>query len=329
MPDRSLLVMAQRAYQLAHRAMPDYASKFSKRTFSQPQLLACLILKAYLRFTYRQMEAWLVATDRVAHVLGLGRAPDHSTLCWFFQHKVPETLLDRLLWLSLRPLGRSCARRRVVAVDSTGFSVGHCSRYYRWRRGSRGQRGWPKWVLAVWVQPQLICAQNAHAGPCGDFDELPRIAHAAKRALPFRRLLGDAGFDSESNHWYCREWLEVESIIAPFARHGCPPRTRWRRWMQKHFPHRLYRQRWKVETVISVVKRKFGDALRARTEQRQYRELLLLGVVYNVHRHAVSRFLIVLISPVGHSREDFNRATLPSNLSSATSLRRYWAVESS
>ncbi len=297
MPDRSLLVMAQRAYQLAQRAMPDYASKFSKRTFTQPQLLTCLILKAYLRFTYREMEAWLVATDRVAHVLRLGRAPDHSTLCWFFQHKVEAPLLDRLLRLSLRPLGRESARQRVVALDSTGFTTDRCSRYYRWRRGSSRLRGWPKWALAVWLRPQLICAQRAHAGPCHDFDELPPLAHAAKQTLPYRRLLGDAGFDSESNHWYCREWLGVESIIAPFPRRGCPPRTRWRRLMSQNFPWRLYRQRWKVETVISVVKRKFGEILRSRTEPRQYRELLLLGIVYNVYRRAVRYFLALIVSP--------------------------------
>ena len=150
MPDWSLLVMAQRAYQLAHRAMPEYASKLSKRTFTQPQLLACLILKAYLRFTCREMEAWLVATDRVAHVLRLGRAPDHSTLCWFFQHKVEAPLRHRLLQLSLRALGRESARQQVVALDSTGFSTERCSRYYRWRRGPRRLRGWP-------TQPNRPC----------------------------------------------------------------------------------------------------------------------------------------------------------------------------
>src|SRR5438445_8702527 len=133
MKDRTLLVVAQRAYQLAQQAMPEFASKFSKKTFTQPQLLACLILKTYLRLTYRDAEAWLVATDRVAHILRLGAAPDHSTLCWFFHHKVNDTMLQRLLQRSLGPLDRQPVADRVVAVDSTGFSAGHCSRYYRWR----------------------------------------------------------------------------------------------------------------------------------------------------------------------------------------------------
>src|SRR2546426_1297668 len=202
MKDQSLLVVAQRAYHLAQRAMPEYASKFSKRTFTQPQLLACLILKLYLRHSYREAEAWWVATDAVRGLLHLRQPPDHSTLCWFFHHKVAERLLARLLSLSLPCYDPRQNRRRGGAVDSTGFETGHCSRYYRWRSGRRGQRGWPEWIIAVWVPHQLICAQRAqraHGGPCGDFAELPPIAAAAQRALPFGRLLGDAGFDSEAN----------------------------------------------------------------------------------------------------------------------------------
>ena len=303
MKDQSLLLVAQRAYHLAQRAMPAYASKFSKQTFTQPQLLACLILKVYLRQSYREAEAWWVATDCVRGILRLRQSPDHSTLCWFFHHKVAERLLERLLGLSLPPLNPQQAPQRIVAVDSTGFEAGHCSRYYRWRSGRRGQRGWPKWILAVWVPRQLICAQRAHAGPCGDFDELPPIALAAKRTLPFGRLLGDAGFDSERNHCYCREMLGVESIIPPFARRGCPPSTRWRKRLARKFPRRVYRQRWLVETVISVVKRKFGDSVNARTEERQYRQLLLLGVVYNVHRTSFLALLVLEIVPQRISTE--------------------------
>jgi hypothetical protein len=284
MKDQSLLAVAQRAYQVAQRAMPAFRSKFSKKIFTQPQLLAALILRAYLRQTYREAEAWWVATDRVRGLLQIRQPPDHSTLCWFFHHKVNERLLARLLALCLPPYDPRHNRRRVVALDSTGFEAGHCSRYYRWRCGRRGQHGWPKWIIAVWLPTQLICAQRAHGGPAGDFGELPPVAASARRTLPFGRLLADAGFDSEANHRFCHERLGVESIIGQFARHGCAPRTLWRKRLARNFPRRVYRQRWLAETVISVVKRKLGDAVHARSARRQYRELLLLGVVYNVHR---------------------------------------------
>lgn len=298
MKDQSLLRLAQCAYQMAQGTMPSFRSKFSKKTFTQPQLLACLILKTYLRLTYRGAEAWLQATDRVSRILGLKLAPDHSTLCRFFHHKLTVARLQRLLRLSLSQWPQR-AMAAIVALDSTGFEVGHCSRYYRWRcRQRRGQHGWPKWAIAVAVRPQLICAQLCRAGPCGDFADLPPLATAALRAVPLRLLLADAGYDSESNHRFCRQTLAVRSIIPARGHRPGAACTPYRQRMQRRFPRRLYGQRWIAETVISVVKRKFGDAVRAHTESRQYLELWLMGVTYNLHRLVVRFLCLVMAVPV-------------------------------
>jgi hypothetical protein len=45
-----------------------------------------------------------------------------------------------------------------------------------------------------------------------------------------------------------------------------------------------YRQRWKAETVMSVVKRRWGEDLSARLEATQEAQALLRGVVYNLNR---------------------------------------------
>ncbi|HWL71627.1 MAG TPA: transposase [Geminicoccus sp.] len=45
-----------------------------------------------------------------------------------------------------------------------------------------------------------------------------------------------------------------------------------------------YCQRWKVESVMSVVKRRCGEALTARLEPTQQAQALLRGVAYNVQR---------------------------------------------
>ena len=43
-------------------------------------------------------------------------------------------------------------------------------------------------------------------------------------------------------------------------------------------------QRWSEETVMSVAKRRWGQALSARTDLTQHSQALLRGVVYNVNR---------------------------------------------
>ena len=47
---------------------------------------------------------------------------------------------------------------------------------------------------------------------------------------------------------------------------------------------RLYGQRWKAETLVSVAKRKWGEALSARSEATQKTQALLRGLIYNLYR---------------------------------------------
>ena len=113
----------------------------------------------------------------------------------------------------------------------------------------------------------------------------------------FDVLLADAGYDSEANHRHCREHLRIESLI-PAKKRRCVTvvaRTPYRRLMAETLSsrgdrckRRLYGQRWKAETLVSVVKRKWGEALSARREAMQQIQALLRGVVYNLYRLATT-----------------------------------------
>ncbi|MCL6569474.1 MAG: IS5/IS1182 family transposase, partial [Meiothermus silvanus] len=46
----------------------------------------------------------------------------------------------------------------------------------------------------------------------------------------------------------------------------------------------LFGQRWKSETVISVLKRKFGEGVRSRKPRLQMRECRVKALVYNAYR---------------------------------------------
>ena len=45
----------------------------------------------------------------------------------------------------------------------------------------------------------------------------------------------------------------------------------------------LFGQRWKCETVHSVIKRKFGATIRSRTNRLHFREIFVKGLIYNLH----------------------------------------------
>jgi hypothetical protein len=54
--------------------------------------------------------------------------------------------------------------------------------------------------------------------------------------------------------------------------------------MYRAFPEKLYRQRAKVETIFSVVKRKLSSRAPGRSLAIQIRQALLLGLAYNLYR---------------------------------------------
>ncbi len=119
------------------------------------------------------------------------------------------------------------------------------------------------------------------------------LAGAAHAVLPFERLVADAGYDSEANHRFCREELGVDGLIPAKKRRSVRivATTPYRQEMVRRLgevgdeeARRIYRQRWKAETVMSVAKRRWGEALSARLDPTQEAQALLRGVVYNLNR---------------------------------------------
>jgi hypothetical protein len=115
----------------------------------------------------------------------------------------------------------------------------------------------------------------------------------ASAVLRFDEVLADAGYDSEANHCFCREQLGVHSLIPAKKRRSLtviattPYPQEMHRLLKElgdEASQRAYRQRWKVETVMSVAKRRWGEALSARTDRTQRAQALLRGVVYNINR---------------------------------------------
>jgi hypothetical protein len=147
---------------------------------------------------------------------------------------------------------------------------------------STRQRHWLKWVIVVDVQQQILLAQRAHQGPGSDVRALPGLLDVAARGAPIRLVLADAEFDSEPNHQHIRQRLGAKSII-PAKRRGIPNGT-IRNQMFRAFPEKPYRQRAKIETIFSVVKRKLSSRAPGRSLSMQIRQALLLGLAYNLYR---------------------------------------------
>lgn len=79
---RSPLALAKTALQVASTALPPYSSKFSKKDFTQAQLLAILVLQPFFKTDYRGIPQSLCDWTDVRQALQLKKVSHYSTLCY-------------------------------------------------------------------------------------------------------------------------------------------------------------------------------------------------------------------------------------------------------
>ena len=283
----------QTAYEAACQALPAHRHKFSPKKFTQPQLMACLVLKEFSRLDYRGLAAHLADHPDLAHLIHLKAVPHYTT----FQKAAARLLkasparaaFDAVLERALR---QKLRKRRVplAAIDGTGMESRHVSRYYVKRRSNTGTgtqvttySRYPKVVLVTDCRTHLVLAAAPGRGPASD---LVLFKSALKEAMGRARigtLLADADFDGEWVHEYVRSY-GIRTLIPPERGRPSekPPAGRWRRRMKERFDRRRYGQRWQTETVNSMIKRRLGSALRARSYWSQCREIILRVITHNV-----------------------------------------------
>ena len=124
MAEVRLLPFARIALQVSRAVLPRYRSRFSKRQFTQPQLLAILCLMRYEDWTFREAEVRLSEHRELRQVLGLVSVPDFTTL-YRFLLRLDDQTIDRAVGETVRRLRGALRQKRKrvhVAVDATGLA---------------------------------------------------------------------------------------------------------------------------------------------------------------------------------------------------------------
>src|ERR1051326_9163438 len=100
-------------------------------------------------------------------------------------------------------------------------------------------------------------------------------------------VTADKAYDSEGNHVLVRDVLHALSVIPARYEHVPIRKThgRYRKQMKRGYCKLLYNQRNKNETIVSVIKRLFGEHITSRLVKTQNRELSFRCIdYYNTHR---------------------------------------------
>jgi hypothetical protein len=280
-------------YLIGKLALPDYAHKFSPKTYTQPQLFACLVLKEFLHRDYRGIEELLRDTPELAAVIDLKQIPDFTTLQKASRRLLRSAEASRLLDMTVR-LGKFVGKLQAplpqAALDGTGLESHHASAYYV-RRKAKGGKSEQKLTYQRFPKAGLLCDCKSHMilavvpgrGPGPDILHFRQAFDQARRRIRFASLAADAGYDAEHSHVYGRS-RGVRTLIPPLIGRPTtkPPAGYWRRTMLRVLKRSRYGQRWQAETVNSMLKRLIGPALRARSYWSQCREITLRALTLNV-----------------------------------------------
>jgi len=307
------------AHRLASRIWPHYSSPFSRHDFTLPQLFACLVLREMMKLSYRKTEALLRDSPHWLSAIGMTRAPDHNTLWRAFEVLLKGRRINRMLDLLAEFFEQEQLLKlstRPLTLDSTCYERHHRSKHYERvcrkmklgegekygkaskkqpqtpdqinRRRSRTVREIPKLALAVASSCHAILAARSHIGNRSDNPDFEPLLYHSWRRAKVRTVVADAGYDSEKNHRIARLDMNVRSIIPPRIGRpsDSPPQGRYRRLMKQRFSRKAdqkqYGQRSQSETVNSMMKRNFGEALRSIKPQRRKKELLLRSLTHDI-----------------------------------------------
>jgi IS5 family transposase len=240
--------------------------------FADYALVSLHCLRVYLDESYRNALDLLSEMPHILGEIGLeeGDLPDHSTLVKAFDRfemKVWRVLL-RLSSELHDPSGHA-------AIDATFFDRENASKHYCRRTNYRVQT--LKTTALVDTDTQAIL--DVHCTTEKTHDTQLGWQVACRNAGDLRSLAADKGYD-----WMdLREKLREEDV-RPLIKHRIFQPIDHAHNARVDGPR--YRQRSMCETVFSSIKRTHGDAVRARTWYREFRELVVKCVVHNIKRTA-------------------------------------------
>lgn len=277
--------VAELAMRLGQRYLADYGATRSRHDFTQRQLMSCLVLRAYLKTTYRGVLDILAASDSLRQRLGLtDKLPHYTTLQKFSARSQVLAIAQAIL----ADIGGQAAARhpqQAAAMDATGLARTTVSDYFCSRRGRRFRR-WVKVSVVVLCGSLLPLALEVDLRPTHDCVHARSLLSQAAGAARPTRLYADAGYDAEWIHEHCRQKWKVPSVIAAVSRRA--DGTIGGKWRARMTPDYLQKndfgKRWSVESFFSGLKRTMGAALSARRPSQMLAEAALKVLAYALRR---------------------------------------------
>ena len=254
--------------------------------FGRPRLpLADMVYTGALK-VYEGFSARRFASDvRGAHDQGfIDVAPSFNTVNRYIANPELTSILEELIQKSAAPLS---AVEYQFAADASGFSTSRFDRWYDAKWGKeKSQRHWLKAHIMTGTKTNIVTAIAITPSNIHDSPMFPKLLDDTAKNFTMAEVSADKAYLSDANLRHVERKGAAPYI--PFKSNTTGRGSgMWKR-LYAHFilneddfmEH--YHRRSNVETTFSMVKSKFGDALRSKSDTGQVNEILLKFLCHNI-----------------------------------------------
>jgi transposase len=240
-----------------------------------------VVFKVYSTFSGRRF----ISDLRAAHGRGyIDRLPHFNSIFNYLENPALTPILHDLIATTSAPLASvECD----FAADSSGFSTSRFSRWFDKKYGIvKPRQDWVKIHVMCGVKTNVVTAVEIHGSDASDVTQFPALVSKTAKNFKLGEVSADKGY-------LARESFNVVkanggTAFIPFkttstGRHG----GLWAKMFhffnyQRETFLAHYHKRSNVESTFSMIKAKFGDALRSKTDVAMVNEALCKLVAHNI-----------------------------------------------
>jgi transposase len=238
-------------------------------------------LKVYTTISGRRASTDMREARDKGH---LGRAPHYSAIYRFLEDPEMTPILKRLIIESSKPLA---SVEVDFAGDSSGFTTCRFEPWYDHKYGViRRKHGWVKVHIMTGVKTNIVTAVEIKDKDAQDAPQLPSLVEVTSQNFTMCEVSLDKVYASLDNYAAIDRAGAVPYI--PFkSNHTGAGGGLWAKMFHFFNFHRdefngTYHKRSNVESTFSMIKAKFGDCVRSKTETAQVNEALCKVLCHNV-----------------------------------------------
>ncbi|MGB8312192.1 MAG: IS5 family transposase [Halobacteriota archaeon] len=257
-------------------------------TFGRPKLpLADMIftsaLKVFSTFSLRRFTTDMEIAKERGYI---NKVPHYSSVAYYMENPDLTPIIRDLITITSLSLATI---ESDFTIDSSGFGTSRFVKWFDHKYGKeKGYRMWVKAHLVCGVKTNIITAIELTMTNEGDTKFLPELVMQTAKNFNIKEVSGDKAYSSRANMELINDIGAVPYI--PFRKNATGRAKNSPMWKKMYhyfeFKHEEflehYHKRSNAETTFHMIKSKFGDSVRSKTEVAQINEVLLKVLCHNI-----------------------------------------------